>query len=455
MKCLLTILTFFFIITSVNAQLDSIIVEKYYISDSKDAAFVQYIYDSDGNIADSVILEAGSVTYRVYVQLTPGSKLTRVYGDVGHSLKFASTANFFNHVDFGASFGKDIKNKNLRKNLVALDTWLTLGQATNVNFGVLKTFDSDGSVVGGTHNDGGLLANNDPAAGIPLTSDDGLATIVNKPSGWYDIGIKDPISGEDSTIFGSLKAGKQFISNNSYIQTTGVMGVDPNINKILISQLTTKGDISFKLNLQLIDTLNPGVLINFVADTIPGDYVNKTYRSKYLTYPQEKVCGCNNVDYYEYKAGRDCDDATLCKTKLVFGCMDPQACNYDPNANFPGKDKDKIKEQLCCYPGLCADRDISLVCPDLDKKKTKSNVILFPNPANDQLSVEITSDNNSESKIEIYNSYGRLVLVKNISVVDGTIISQINLSGLETGMYMAHFFIGGKPESRIFIKNSN
>ena len=133
---------------------------------------------------------------------------------------------------------------------------------------------------------------------------------------------------------------------------SGLMGADPHNNKVLVAQLTTKGDLSFKLNAQIIDTSNSGKVINFVADTVPGDYLKGTFRSKYLTYPQEKICGCADPNYLEYMQDRDCDNAALCKTKIVFGCMDPQACNYNPNANFPGKDKDKIKEQLCCYPGL-------------------------------------------------------------------------------------------------------
>ena len=112
MKFIFTILTLFFVFTSLHAQLDSVIVEKYYISDAHDAAYVQYIYDDNDNITDSVKLEEGSTAYRVYVQMSPGYKLTKVYGDASHTMKIASTARFFNHVDFGASFGKDIKNKN-------------------------------------------------------------------------------------------------------------------------------------------------------------------------------------------------------------------------------------------------------------------------------------------------------------------------------------------------------
>jgi len=447
MKRLATIFTFIFIIATLHAQLKDVIVEKYYISDANDAKYVQYIYDDNDHITDSVKLEEGSVTYRVYIQLAHSYKLTRIYGDANHPIEVTSTANFFNNIldNYGASFGYQIPNNHLNLNTVALDTWLTLGQATNKNFGILKNEDNNGSLVGGTHNKDNLLNSQNPAAGTPLTVADGLVPIGIAPSNWQQTGIVNK-SG-DSTIFGSLKAVKQFKSKNASLQNSGVMGADTG-NTVLVAQLTTKGDISFKLNIQVIDTLDVNKKpISFVADTAPGDYAKGNQRSKYLTYPQEKVCGCNDPGYSEYKPDRDCDNAALCKTKIVFGCMDPHACNYDPAAT-------NNISSLCCYPGKCADRDISLVCPDLGDKP-KSNILLYPNPVNDQLTVEVTSDNNSETKIEIYNSYGRLVMVKNLSVVNGTITSQINMSGLETGMYMVRFFIEDKPDSKILIKNPN
>jgi len=51
---------------------------------------------------------------------------------------------------------------------------------------------------------------------------------------------------------------------------------------------------------------------------------------------------------------------------MLYGRM---ACNYDPNANF------NIPE-LCCYPGLCGDRDIAVVCPQLSSEVFSSIRIL-------------------------------------------------------------------------------
>lgn len=66
-----------------NAQLQKVIVEKYYISDANDAT------DTLGGG-----LSAGSTTYRIYVDLAPGSILKKIYGDGYHPFSIQSTAPF-------------------------------------------------------------------------------------------------------------------------------------------------------------------------------------------------------------------------------------------------------------------------------------------------------------------------------------------------------------------------
>ena len=64
------LLLFLFLIISseMNAQIEKVIVEKYYISDEIDAT------DLTGGKVDS-----GSVTYRIYVDLKPGNILKKIY----------------------------------------------------------------------------------------------------------------------------------------------------------------------------------------------------------------------------------------------------------------------------------------------------------------------------------------------------------------------------------------
>ena len=155
MKYILLFILFQFILflNNLQAQIENIIVEKYYISDSNDAM------DTTGGA-----LEVGSVTYRIYADLMPGTRLRKIYGDANHAFKISSTEIFFNNKADGQSFGKDFSKNRLEENTVALDTWLTIGQiarvASKTYFGVLKINDDDGSFIGGLNNDGG-------SSGIP------------------------------------------------------------------------------------------------------------------------------------------------------------------------------------------------------------------------------------------------------------------------------------------------
>ena len=229
-----------------HAQLEKVIVETYYVSDANDAT------DTTARK-----LPVGSTTYRIYIDLKPGCKLTKIYGNAKHTLKIASDSVFFNQPDSadGNSFGNTINKARLSENTIALDSWLALGQiaksGSKIYFGIPKTQDTDGSFVGGaTNNDGGsamipggLLVNTDPLAGIPLTTSDGYALVPAVPTGWANYGFIDAVSGNDTTIFGWAKPGFQFISTNSGLQNSGVMGVLPDSNQVLVAQLTTLGQL--------------------------------------------------------------------------------------------------------------------------------------------------------------------------------------------------------------------
>jgi hypothetical protein len=140
-----------FFLSTLNSfsQLEKIIVERYYVTDSNDATDL---------IGGGV--EEGSVTYRIYVDMQPGTILKSIYGDAAHPFDISSTEIFFNNESDGQSFGKDFLKARYQENTVALDTWLTIGQTTRkqgpvTHYGILKYQDDNGSFIGGVNNDGG------------------------------------------------------------------------------------------------------------------------------------------------------------------------------------------------------------------------------------------------------------------------------------------------------------
>ena len=430
----------------VFSQVEKIIVETYYVSDSLDAT------DTIGGG-----IEIGSKTYRIFIDLAPGSRLKAIYGDANHALRFTSTEKFFNNKADGQTFGKDFAKSRYGENTVALDTWLTLGQTTRPSsktyFGIPKWQDSNGSFIGGIHSDGGsaeipdgILANSDAAAGIPITLNDGMDTMSVLPTGWGDAGIVDDSTNIDTTIFGSVKEGTEFLSYNASLQNGGVGGVNPDSNQVLVAQLTTKGEISFELNVIVEVPGSPSpVDVHYVSQFAPGE-VNGDFLKlcPVLSYPA--ACGCTDPNFLEYRPDYSCGISDSCHTRIVYGCMDSMACNFDPAANFH-------IQNLCCYPGYCSDRDLSIVCPALTNNRAKNLMIeLFPNPAKDELTVQFSSPQEKTFSYRIVNSVGEIVEEKNIGVVSGSAAGQLNISKFPGGLYLFILSSGYETHTIKFIK---
>ncbi len=242
--------------------LDSVIVERYYISDLSDKAV-----DATGGI-----LPLKSVTYRIYVDMKPGYKFQAAYGvDVqptgvrnsgDHELRIATTKLFFNNEDFGATTPIFSKT-HAANNTVMIDSWLSVGAACNNNFGVLKSAD-DG--VNNVVNASSVLQNNDALAGIPLTVQDGL--LAGSPESVTTVGINSEITVFDNQNNGTN--GPVFSTyNGSWASLNGSVGPTAD-NKVLIAQITTDGALSFKLNLQL-GTPTAGGVENWVASSPVGN----------------------------------------------------------------------------------------------------------------------------------------------------------------------------------------
>jgi len=239
------VLIAFAIFSRAQNGLEGIIVEKFYVSDANDTSV-----NSIGGV-----LPIGSVTYRIYVDMLPGYKFQAAYGvdqvPVGgapspgdHELRIETTTLFFNNEDRGATTPTFTKSR-LSDNTVMLDSYLSVGAACAGHFGILKTEDDGVATV---VNYDGVLQNNDPAAGIPLTVQDGI--IAGSPSTVTDVGITTEIEvfadqndGTNGPVFSTW--------NGSWACLTGCMGPDTVENKLLIAQITTDGVLTFELNIQI------------------------------------------------------------------------------------------------------------------------------------------------------------------------------------------------------------
>jgi hypothetical protein len=435
------VLILLFIHLHVQAQIENVYVEKYYLSDSIDAT------DSTG-----IPLPIGTKTYRIFVDLKQGCKIKKVYGDNFHPIEFKSTDTIWNNTDNGVSFGFEQNKNRLGDNTVALDSWLTIGQLSKNNplppfFGIPKNLDINGSIVGGLNNDGGsagiaegLITNTDSWHGISVTTADGIDTFSTTPNNWATYGLLNDITGDDSTMFGSLIKTTGFKSYYAGIQNSGTIGSDTT-NHILIAQISTKGELTFNFNIEVEEPYSSGTrIVKYVSDN--DTLLTDEIFSPYLKYPL--VCGCTDFNYIEYEASNVCSDNSKCLTKIIFGCLDTNACNFDKNATY------NISE-LCCYPGYCNDRNLNAICPSLVTKSF--DYFIYPNPAENILNVEIKIAGEAAVSYSIFKSDGT-VAINNTSYgnLNGFTSKEIDVSSLNAGIYLLLIKAGENELRKTFTK---
>jgi len=251
-------------VASLYAQdaLEGIIVEKYYVSTKKDNA--------KKNVSGE--LAVGSTTYRIYVDMAPGCRFIAAYGSPGHPLEISSTELIYNHADIGAEHPIRIPERSYRKNITALDSWITIGPAGENYMGVLKEADTlkdFGSVV---PFEKGFLLSNKKEMGYTLQERDGFIRTENIP----DITLYNLDT--NVNVLRMTTKGKTFRTENGAWASMGkgVCGVDSlRTNTILIAQITTKGELSYELNLMMRQA--DGKVINYVAkDPIETEVLHKS-----------------------------------------------------------------------------------------------------------------------------------------------------------------------------------
>ncbi len=237
--------------------LTSVTVEKYYISNAADAAAAA----ADGGSQ----LPIGSVTYRVYANLLPGYTVEAVYGNPSpvHALRFTTSTQFYNNSNGSYTpTWKENKINNSNQNVLGLDSWISVGGATTDAFGVLKS--SDNGVTNLFTLGGNVLLNNNPAAGIPLTTQDGYYKQTPQSVTIVGISTDGSTPGDLGVLLdGSAQGDSVSTTNGSIASLNGSTGSTLAPSQVLLAQITTDGVFHYELNIQ-IGTPGGGTQ-NFVA----------------------------------------------------------------------------------------------------------------------------------------------------------------------------------------------
>ncbi len=234
MRFILSICLFFSLVHIGFSQgLENIIVEKYYISGQGD------IHKTGG------YLPVGSVTYRIYVDMKPGFRFQAAFGIPGHELRFATTTSFFNNEDKGSYIPTIIPLRNIDQNTILLDSWLSAGAACEGAWGVLKSEDDTSGTIKNRDN---ILNSENKKAGIPLSQRDGLYIGVVPRITFFGIDSLAKLMFNNSNLSDAPNVFST--ENGSWATLEGTNGPTPE-NRVLIAQMTTNGDFSFELNIQI------------------------------------------------------------------------------------------------------------------------------------------------------------------------------------------------------------
>ena len=260
----ITIGTFVAILFSQNvlAQqgLEGIVVEKYYVSNTADSL------DADSELA-SYPLSVGSITYRVYANLTPGYKVIQLFGNAEHPLKINTTTKFFNDPNYGVSVFQGTSLNNTKKKTTLIDSYLTIGGVCDGMMGVLKSEDTDGTI----GNNQGLLANFTPEMGLPIMGANGVDGLMpGLPIVPNVLGISSEFNCLDQ-----VPGGEILVNNGTVAALGGVEGVTAS-NYVLLGQFTTDGIFSFELNLQLATPVAGGSELYVASFPGTGQFTDST-----------------------------------------------------------------------------------------------------------------------------------------------------------------------------------
>lgn len=252
-----------------QSGLERIVVEKYYVSNAADAASADA--DLSSNLYPTGTLPAGSVTWRIYADLAPGWGVQVVYGENGRPVVLSSSTNFFNHPN-GSVTGVPVPSL-LGLGTGMLDSYMTIGAVSGSNrFGVTK--DEDNATGGANISfTAGILANNDPSAGLPLTTADGVYNSGGSPA---QLGIQrlGDAAGTAANIFSDgAVTGGSFNSTNSVWGVLGEQQGPLTSNRVLIGQFTTNGIFTYALNIQLRNASTAAIERYVYANPSAGDFV--------------------------------------------------------------------------------------------------------------------------------------------------------------------------------------
>lgn len=413
---------------------EGLIVEPYYVADETDAA------NQDGGPG----LTAGAKVYRVYADMLPGYKLITVGGFPGHPMTLNTTTTFYNNADRGEAWGRDIPANRLGDNTLGIDSWLAFGAASTQHWGVLKSADSDGSILGGSNNNDGLLNAQAPWAGIPITEADGL----------YSTGSAPPqlvFLGDAPSCFDPDGASSYSNDNFAWSVLGGIEGPTPE-NRLLIGQFVTDGDFSFCLNITV--KLPPDSICadpfchNFMeflgslqpSDTANGGWTvqNKFFHPTMCYNSATAVIDCEGTAGGTALPGTPCDDGLAETTLDVYNedceCLGEDCLGELGGNALPGEPCDDGDESTTNdnWNTACECRGLPTT---IHENGDLFQLRMDPNPTHDLVRLTFGSADQKQVTLMVLNGLGQQLMTTSIGSIAAGATHTLDLSSLSAGTY--------------------
>jgi len=185
---------------------------------------------------------------------------------------------------------------------------------------------------------------------------------------WLTIGLDGPAAEEENTVntvgapgeaswTAGFESGEDVFLNDAvggawFILNGGNNGVAGDDLKVLIAQLTTDGEISGQLNVQIFEQGSNAASSTHHFMFEGAVWTNPTSNAN--------ACGCTDDEAINFDGNADYDDGSC--VSPVLGCTDPVACNFDALADLDDSSCVFAQPELNCE-GICLmDTDGDGVC---------------------------------------------------------------------------------------------
>jgi hypothetical protein len=77
-------------------------------------------------------------------------------------------------------------------------------------------------------------------------------------------------------------------------------------------------------------------------------------------------------------------------------------------------------------------------------KESLTNVVVYPNPAKDNINLSFVNENADNASYQIVNVIGQTIRTQSIPSVKGETLYNVNLNGIESGIYFVKLSVGNK-----------